>query len=183
VDVDVADDGAKSARQVVAERRADVAAAAILVGALDVGDDEEVGGQHLPAADVGAALQLALRREAAFLLAHRQALVAVDHPKAAGPQSEHLQHRLRIAEPERTPPVAAIRLVDGGDADRPVAVRQVLPGRLMAGIAVHAVGLVRVGEGRGRHGSEAADGGDGKEGAHEIPPLRWENLSLAPSPP
>ena len=96
----------------------------LLVLAGDVGDDEVVGRQHLAAAEVGAALQLAGAVQALFLVAHGQALVAVDHPQAARLQREHLQHRFGVGEAERAPPVA-VRLLDRGDADRAVAVREV----------------------------------------------------------
>jgi len=159
VDADAADDRASCARQEVAEHSDHVAASGVAVLPRDVWDDEEVSRQHLAAAEVGAALQLAAAVQSLFLVAHGQAFVAVDHPQAARLQGEHLEHRLGIGKPERAPPVA-VRLLHRRDADRAVAMGKIT-GRLVAGITIHAVGLARIGKSDAGGGGKTARRQDG----------------------
>src|SRR5439155_25053068 len=95
VDADAAGDRAERAvPEEPAECAAEIASAAIGVLRDDVRNDEIIGGLHLAAADVGAALQLAIIGQRALDIAALQALVAVDQAEAARFHHEQFDDRL-----------------------------------------------------------------------------------------
>ena len=93
---------------------ADIGAAGIAVLGGDVGHQDVVGGLHLAAADIGAALQRAAGRQRAFLLRHLKTLAAVHQGEAAGLHHKHLQQGLgRFQAQAFPPPVVAARAPPG----------------------------------------------------------------------